>query len=86
MIEQEVKLEKRRRLQNNDAHLPVHHDSAISGGISRLQWFERVKDDVFKDYQLNDAQQWAFNLFVESLKLTMHNEIGQDMEVSGGCK
>lgn len=80
IIEEEVKLEKQRRLQNDGAHLSVHHHSATSGPTSRMQWFERVKDDVDKEYQLNDAQQRAFDLFVELLKLTMHNETGRDTE------
>ena len=83
IIEQEVKLEKRRRLQNDSAHLPIHHDSDPA---SRLQWFEKVKDDVYKEYQLNDAQQRAFNLFTEPLKWIMHNKMGRDAEISDGCK
>ena len=42
---------------------------------TRLEWFESVQRRVCEDYQLNDAQLRAFNLFIKPLKLSMGEEV-----------
>jgi PIF1-like helicase len=75
LIDQEVKMEKIRRLQNETMSSGRQYNGENNYMGTQPQWFESVQRTVCEDDQLNDAQQRAFNLFIKPLKLSMGEEV-----------
>ena len=67
LIDREVKLEKRRRLQNDTMSFDRQYSGENNHKGSQLEWFESVERSVCEEYQLNDAQMRAFKLFIKPL-------------------